>query len=87
MRNTQTMASLAVAALALALSAGPALAHSCPVLMKEVDALLAKEPQVTSAQLTEAKRLRQEGEELHKAGSHDASMDALQRARNILQSR
>jgi hypothetical protein len=77
------LSAAAVAAL-LAAASSPALAGSCPKLMKEVDAALAGNPQLTAAQKAEVTKLRAEGETQHKAGSHAASVDALKKAKEIL---
>jgi hypothetical protein len=70
--------------LALALGASTAWAFHCPVDMKKIDAALAKNPQLSSAQLAEVKKYRAEGEALHKAGKHQASVDTLAKAMRIL---
>ena len=71
------------AALSLAFAA-PALANSCPKHMAAIDEALAKSPQLSEADLAEVKRLRAEGEELHKAGNHEQSEEALEQAEKIL---
>ena len=71
------------AALSLAL-AGPAFASQCPKQMAAIDEALAKSPQLSEADLAEVKRLRAEGEELHKAGNHEQSEQALGQAQKIL---
>ena len=76
--------SAVVLAVALAFGAGTALAFHCPKDMKKIDAALAKEPQLTKEQLAEVKKLRTEGEELHKAGKHQESVDTLAKAMKIL---
>lgn len=77
---------LAIAAFALmfAGTTTAALAASCPREMKAVDAALAAQPDLSAAQLDEVKKLRAEGEALHKAGSHSASVRALGQAQKIL---
>lgn len=73
------------AALALiALTATPALARHCPKDMAEIDAALAKKPTLTAQQMTQVKDLRAKGEELHKAGKHPESEEALAKAKAIL---
>ncbi len=64
--------------------AGPAFARNCPQQMAAIDKALESNPSVDAAKLAEAKRLRAEGEELHKAGKHPESEAALARAREIL---
>lgn len=61
-----------------------AFAFQCPGDMKKIDAALEKSPGLTAEQLTEVKKLRAEGETLHKAGKHQESVDALAGAMKIL---
>ncbi len=61
-----------------------ALAFHCPADMKKIDAALSAGPKVSAEQLTEAKKLRAEGETLHKAGKHQESVDTLAKAMAIL---
>jgi len=72
---------LSVALLAFSTSV---LAFHCPADMKKIDAALAAKPQLTQAQLDEVKKLRAEGETLHKAGKHQESVDTLEKAMKIL---
>ena len=72
------------AALAMMLFAGSALAFHCPADMKKIDAALATNPQLSAAQSSEVKKLRAEGEQLHKAGKHQESVDTLAKAMKIL---
>ena len=68
---------------ALALTAGIALAHNCPNEMKAIDAALPK-ADLPADKIAEVKKLRAQGEELHKAGKHDDSMAALGKAKRVL---
>ncbi len=68
---------------ALALFSSAAIAGSCPKLMKEVDAALPS-AKLSAAQMTEVKKLRADGEALHKAGKHGDSEAALNKAKKIL---
>lgn len=77
------MPRLALAA-ALAFASSAALAFHCPADMRKIDAALAKNPQLTAAQMGEVKKLRADGEALHKAGKHQDSVDTLARAMKIL---
>jgi len=77
------LSAAAVAAL-IAVASSPALAGSCPKIMKKVDAALATNPQLTSEQMTEVTKLRAEGEVQHKAGSHADSVNSLNKALEIL---
>ena len=71
---------LTVTALAFA---SMAWAHNCPNEMKAIDAALPK-AKLDAKQTGEVKRLRDEGESLHKAGKHNDSMAALGKAKGIL---
>jgi hypothetical protein len=73
-----------VVAVGLAFAASVALASHCPMDMKKIDAALASNPKISSEQLAEVKKLRAEGEELHKAGKHQESVDTLAKAMKIL---
>lgn len=66
------------------LASTAALAFHCPADMKKIDAALAAGPKVSAEQLAEAKRLRAEGETLHKAGKHQESVDTLAKSMAIL---
>ena len=68
---------------ALALTAGIALAHNCPNEMKAIDAALPK-ADLPADKIAEVKKLRAEGEKLHKDGKHTESMGALGKAKGIL---
>jgi hypothetical protein len=76
-----TLKSLAVVA---ALAAAPAFAFHCPADMAKIDAALAKNPQLSAADMAEVKKLRAEGEALHKAGKHQESVDTLAKAMKLL---
>ena len=77
------MKRIALAAL-LAFSASAALAFHCPADMAKIDAALAKNPKLSSEQMTQVKKLRADGEALHKAGKHQESVDTLGKAMKIL---
>jgi hypothetical protein len=68
---------------ALALASSAALANSCPKHMKAIDAALPG-AKLSSAQMSEVKKLRADGESLHKAGKHAESEAALKKAEGIL---
>lgn len=68
----------------LALLSASTLAFHCPQDMKKIDEALAANPKLTASQLTEVKKLRAEGEVLHKAGKHQESIDTLAKAMAIL---
>jgi uncharacterized protein len=61
-----------------------ALAFHCPKDMKAIDDAMAKNPKLTAAQMKEVKEHRAKGEELHKAGKHQESVDELAKAMKIL---
>lgn len=68
----------------LAVAASPAFARHCPKDMAEIDQALAAMPKLTADQMAEVKRLRAEGEALHKAGNHPDSEAKLDQAKRIL---
>lgn len=73
-----------LAAFALAvLAAGPAQAFHCPQDMARIDAML-PQAKLSPDKLAEVKKLRAEGEALHKAGRHQESVDTLAKAQAIL---
>ncbi len=72
-----------VLASALALASSTAFAFTCPKEMKAIDAALPK-AKLTDAQMSDVKKLRAEGENLHKAGKHQESLDTLGKAKKIL---
>lgn len=65
------------------LSAGSALAHQCPTMMEEIDEAM-HNAQLSDQDRQRVMELRQEGEELHEAGDHDASEAVLAEAMSIL---
>jgi hypothetical protein len=70
-------------AAALAFASTAALASSCPREMKAIDAALPN-AKISAAQMGEVKKLRAEGETLHKSGKHSESIEALSKAKKIL---
>ena len=75
--------SLIAGLFAMALS-GAAFAFQCPTDMKKIDEALAKNPQLSSEQMDEVKKLRAEGEAQHQAGKHKESVETLGKAKKIL---
>jgi len=73
-----------VLAIAALLASGAASAFHCPADMKKIDDALAKNPALSAEQMAEVKKLRAEGETLHKAGNHDRSIEVLAEAKDIL---
>ena len=61
-----------------------ALAFHCPADMKKIDDALAANPKLSAEQLSEVKKMRAEGEALHKANKHQESVDTLGKAMKIL---
>jgi hypothetical protein len=78
------MKRIAISAAVLIALAAPAFANHCPKDMAAIDAALAKNPQLSQAQLDEVKKLRAQGEADHKAGKHKESIESLQKAEDIL---
>jgi hypothetical protein len=60
-----------------------AAAHNCPNEWKAIDAALPK-AKLDAKQMAEVKKLRAEGEQLHKAGKHSESMATLGKAKKML---
>jgi hypothetical protein len=71
-------------ATALLFATGTALAMHCPKDMKAIDDAMAKNPKLTQAQSKQVKDSRAKGEEFHKAGKHQESVDELGKAMKIL---
>ena len=69
---------------ALLLTSASAFAFHCPADMKKIDEALSKKPALSDANMTEVKKLRADGETLHKAGKHQESVDTLAKAMKIL---
>jgi hypothetical protein len=68
---------------ALAFASSLAFASRCPKEMKAIDAALPN-AKLSSEQMSEVKKLRAEGEQLHKEGKHSESTAALDKAKGIL---
>ncbi|MBX9463053.1 MAG: hypothetical protein KL840_17975 [Aquamicrobium sp.] len=77
------MLRMMLVAASLALSPVAALAHSCPVLMQDIDAAL-PDANLSAEDAAKVAELRAQGEELHSAGDHDGSMAALEEAKALL---
>lgn len=69
---------------AAVLFSGSALAFHCPADMKKIDAALSANPTLSAEQMAEVKKLRADGEDLHKAGKHQESVDTLAKAMKML---
>lgn len=70
-------------AIALAFASGVAYAAHCPSHVKAIDEAM-KTTKVADAKKAEAKKLRDEGDKLHKDGKHAESMTALHKSMDIL---
>ena len=68
----------------LMLASASAFAFHCPADMKKIDAALSKKPALSEAQMSEVKKLRADGETMHKAGKHQDSVDTLAKAMKLL---
>ena len=75
---------IGVFALSALLFAGSAFAGSCPRHIRQIDAELAKSPQLSQADMGKVKGLREKGEAFHKAGTHSKSIKALRQAKALL---
>ena len=71
-------------AIALAMMSLTAYAGHCPMDMKAIDAALTSNTKLTAEQTAEVKKLRAEGEALHKSGNHAESVQKLGQAKQIL---
>lgn len=76
------MKTLFTAALIVILT-GPALAFQCPTDMKAIDAAL-ETASLSDEDLARVLQLRATGETEHAAGHHQASVDALAEAKELL---
>lgn len=72
------------AAALLALLTGPAFAFQCPANIRQIDAALQTNTQLSAADKAKVTELRNEGEKLHASGQHQQSMDKLTEAKKIL---
>ena len=66
------------------LAAGTAFAGHCPQEMKKIDDAMAKNPKLSATQMADVKKMRMEGDTLHKAGKHTESLAELEKAKKIL---
>ena len=70
--------------IALVAFSGAALAFHCPADMKKIDAALDQKSTLSAEKMSEVKKLRADGEVLHKAGKHQEALDTLAKAMKIL---
>jgi hypothetical protein len=68
---------------ALVFASSSILANNCPNEWKAIDAALPT-AKLDAQQMAEVKKLRAEGEQLHKAGKHAESLATLGKAKKIL---
>ncbi len=68
----------------LALASSQAFAFHCPMDMKKIDEAMGRNPKLSAEQMAEVKKLRADGEALHKTGKHQESVDTLGKAMKIL---
>ncbi len=73
-----------IAAAVVALLSAPAMAGQCPTMVGQIDAALAATPGLSDDVKAQVTELRNEGEELHNSGDHQASVDTLTEALNLL---
>ncbi|AUQ71164.1 hypothetical protein [Phaeobacter inhibens] len=71
-------------AAAIILLAAPLLAGQCPADIAAIDAALAAGTELSEADLATVQELRDEGQSLHDAGDHDASVQTLAEAKAML---
>jgi hypothetical protein len=73
-----------IALAALVAVSTSAFAFHCPADMRKIDEAMAQNPKLTAEQAAEVKKYRADGEQLHKAGKHQESVDTLAKAMKIL---
>lgn len=73
-----------IVSLAMLVASGAAFAMHCPADMKKIDEAMSKKPALSAEQMAEVKKLRADGEALHKAGKHQESVDTLAKAMKML---
>lgn len=70
--------------LAFILTASSAFAFQCPADMGKIDAALEAGTSLSDAEIAQVKAWRDEGEALHNSGDHQASVDTLAKAKDML---
>lgn len=71
-------------AVATMFASGMTFAAHCPSHVKAIDDALAKNPKMSEADMKQVKKLRDEGDSMHKAGKHKESMESLHKAMDML---
>jgi hypothetical protein len=61
-----------------------AFAFHCPADMQRIDAALAAKPALSSSQMANVKKWREQGEKQHRSGDHKGSVDTLAKAMKAL---
>ncbi len=69
--------------LAATLCTGTAIAGSCPLDMRQIDAAM-KASTLSAQDMARVEALREKGERLHRSGDHAASVVALSQAKELL---
>jgi len=77
------MKKLSLLFIAMFFAVTTAFAFQCPSMMKKFDAAVGSS-KASAEQISEAKKLRAEGETLHKAGKHQQSVDTLNKALKMI---
>lgn len=72
-----------IAAVVAVSFAAPALAGHCPADVKAIDAAMSS-VKLSSSQSAEVTSLRNEGDALHKSGSHKEAVDKLAKAMRLI---
>ncbi len=73
-----------LAAVLLAFIATPAFAHQCPSLIRQIDAALSENTEITADDRAMVKSLRNQGRKLHTSNKHDDSIAVLIEAKRLL---
>lgn len=61
-----------------------AFAFHCPADMQKIDAALAAKPALSSSQMANVKKWREQGEKQHRDGDHKNSVKTLEKAMKVL---
>jgi hypothetical protein len=83
MQECQTMKKIFLAGAAVLAMTVSAFANQCPADMASIDEAL-KTASLSDADKAKVMELRKQGEELHKAGTHDESVKVLGEAKAML---
>jgi hypothetical protein len=75
--------SVLLAAAFVAVLAAPAFAYQCDAFIRLIDQKMADQ-NLSKEQMVELRRLRDEGQRLHEQGQHEAAMEALTKAEQML---